>query len=101
MIVVVGFLVAGAGWMLLLFGSDAGASLAGRSIVNIHMLSIAQGVINLGYALIIIGTVKEGFRRIEERLSGGVQSDDTSDDNMPASIPDDIRRAVLERNNVN
>jgi hypothetical protein len=54
LLVVLGVAAAAFGWFFLLGGVSIGTGL-GTTVVNMHLLSIANNVIGLGYALVIAG----------------------------------------------
>jgi hypothetical protein len=67
---IIGILVAGAGWYFLLEGVGVAGVGGSGNIMNLHLAQIANNVIYLGYFLVLVGSVREGFSRIERYLAG-------------------------------
>lgn len=60
--IIIGAIIAGAGWFFLLDGVGVGTGV--MQVANLHLISIANNVILLGYFLMITGVVRAGFNRL-------------------------------------
>ena len=78
------------GWFWLLSGSSTDVGI-GRSIVNIHSLTMALGLIVSGVGLILAGMVGACFGR----LSVGV--DVSTSVPSSAEVPMHVRHAIMEK----
>lgn len=65
-----GLLVTAAGWLWLMGGVGSGMSFGGREIVNLQQILLAQTFTQLGYALLIAGSVTLGFERFIKFAEG-------------------------------
>lgn len=58
----IGALVAIGGWLFLLGGVSI--SSGGMQVANLHLISIANNVIMLGYFLVVVGVIKAGIAQL-------------------------------------
>lgn len=69
MILALGVFTTIVGWVFML-GFVGTGEFAGRAIANLHLMQIAESIVNGGYALIIAGIIKSGVEKICIYLSG-------------------------------
>lgn len=69
-VTVVGAAVTVLGWAWLGFGVGVDADVLGsRSVVNLHLIALAEQMCLLGYVLVLTGVVIDGFDRLAGRAS--------------------------------